>query len=304
MIADIIVRPSPEIVYNGDQTLVDAIVIKPGGDSCNNALDLQKLGNRVTYVGRVSYDAIGAYLMNVCSDAGVDMSHVVRTETPHAKMNILINAEGKRHFLYDPGTSREFTADDIDLALLDCCRIVTVGSAFHMPRFDGEGTRTLFMEAKKRGVVTAMDVTKDHSNRWTGILDPCYPYLDYFLPSIEQAEKIAGTSDEREIADFLLAKGVKNVVVKLGERGSFFKNAEEEFYCGCFRVPVVETTGAGDAFVAGFLTGLLKGKNHKDCVVTGTACSAAVIQSVGANAGMKTLPEIEDFIRENEIQRS
>ena len=299
MLADLIVAGAPEIVYNGDQTMVSGITMRAGGDSFNNAIDLAKLGNAVTYVGRVSTDAIGVWLMQLGRDAGIDMDHVVRTDCPHAKMNILINSERKRAFLYDPGTSGEFTVEDVDFSLLDRCALVTVGSAFHLPRFDGEGTAKLFTEARKRGVITAMDVTKDYSGRWNEILKPCYPYLDYFLPSIEQAEKIAGTSDEKEIAEFLLSASVRNVVVKLGSRGCYFQNREKAFYCGCYHVPVVETTGAGDAFVSGFLTGLLQGKEPEDCAVMGTACSASVIGSVGANTGMRTLSEILDFIREN-----
>ena len=83
--------------------------------------------------------------------------------------------------------------------------------------------------AKERGVITSMDVTSDRSGRWKGILDPCWPYLDYFLPSIEQASQIAGTEDPRAIADFFLDRGVKNVAVKLGSRGSYFKNRQTAF---------------------------------------------------------------------------
>ena len=298
ILADVIVHPVEDIRFKDDCSLVSDIMIRSGGDSFNNALDLVRLGNQVCYAGRIGGDAVGTYLYNEGIAAGIDMSHVVHSPNPHTKMNILINDKGERSFLYYPGTSAELCIDDIDFSLLDDCRIVTVGGTFHLPRLDGKGTAALFKEAKKRDVITAMDVTKDFSGRWNSVIEPCYPYLDHFLPSIEQASLIARSSDEKEIADFFLSRGVKNVTIKLGERGSYFKNASTAFYCGCYQVPVVETTGAGDAFVSGFLTGLLKGFSYEGCVRFATACSAHVIQAVGATTGMKDLETIAAFIKE------
>lgn len=298
MLADVLVHPVQNIHFNNDCTVVNEITIKPGGDSFNNSIDLAKLGNNVCYIGRIGSDAVGEYLLKQGQEAGIDMDHIVRSPNPHAKMNILIHNNGNRSFLYYPGTSAEFCVDDIDFSVLDDCRIVTVGGTFHLTKFDGSGTKALFQEAKKRNVITAMDVTKDFSGRWNQIIECCYPYLDYFLPSIEQAEQIAGTPDEQKIAGFLLERGVKNVAIKLGSRGCYFQNQKYAFYCGCYQVPVVETTGAGDAFVSGFLTGVLKGYSPERCVRLGTACSAQVIQEVGANAGIKDLSAIQTFICE------
>jgi len=147
-------------------------------------------------------------------------------------------------------------------------------------------------------VITSMDVTSDRSGRWTGILDPCYAYLDYFLPSIEQAAPISGRQEPRDIADFFLKQGVKNVAIKLGSRGSYFKNKNEAFYAGTYvGLHVVETTGAGDAFCSGFLTGVGEGKEPRDCAALATACSSLVIQAAGATAGMKRREDVEKFIR-------
>ena len=139
------------------------------------------------------------------------------------------------------------------------CKILQLSSTFHLPNFDGaNGAASLLKMAQEIGVITSMDVTKDPTGRWNEILSPCYPYLDYFLPSEEQAMLLAGTEDVEAMADFFLKGGVKCVVIKLGSRGCFCKTAQLSFYCGCYDVPVVETTGAGDAFVAGFLSGVLR----------------------------------------------
>ena len=98
------------------------------------------------------------------------------------------------------------------------------------------------------------------------------------------------------MADFFLKGGVKCVVIKLGSRGCFCKTAQLSFYCGCYDVPVVETTGAGDAFVAGFLSGVLRNGSMEDCVRLGAAASAHVIQCVGANTGIRDLKTLLAFI--------
>jgi len=99
------------------------------------------------------------------------------------------------------------------------------------------------------------------------------------------------------MADFLLERGVKNVIIKAGSDGAFFKNAQEAFSCGCYKVPVADTTGAGDAFVAGYLAAMQRGFTPQQGLEFATACSAQVIQQVGATSGMKSFEEIMDFIR-------
>lgn len=300
MLVDIIVRPVGDVVFDGGCSMAEQIVWKTGGDAFNNAVILSKLGNVVGYVGRVGNDYAGQFLLEEGKRQGVMMDFVVPSQSPHTKMNILLNEAGERAFFYYPGTSREFCFEDIDLELLGQSKIVQVGGTFHLPAFDGDGTERLFWEAHKRNVLTSMDVTKDFSGRWNEVICSCYQYLDYFLPSIDQAIAIAKTENVPDIADFFLERGVKNVIIKLGAEGSYFKNQEMSFYCGCYQVPVAETTGAGDAFVAGFLTGLLKGYGPMQCVQTATAVSAFVVQQIGATEGVRPFHEVLAFIKSRE----
>lgn len=295
---DIITKTVTDCSFSNECKPVEHISIKSGGDALNNAVDLAKLGNRVSYVGRIGADIGGTFILNELQRAGVDTSHVVSSENPHTKVNLLIDQNGDRSFFYDGATSREFTAADVNADLLRMCRVLQVGGAFHLPAFDGEGAAMLFQAAKKEGVITSMDVTNDFTGRWDEIIRPCYPYLDYFLPSIDQAVQITGREEPWEIAGFFLERGVKHVAIKLGEAGSFCRTVDKAFYCGSYRVPVVETTGAGDAFCAGFLTGLLHGQPLEDCVISGTAASAHVIQDVGANTGMCSYDRLQAFIQE------
>ena len=202
MMVDLLVHPVGPVAFDNDASQVDEIAVKSGGDANNNAIDMAKLGNTVYYVGRVGSDVLADHVLNIARQAGVCVDFVKRSAvTEQTKSLILIDAAGNRKFLQYPGTSAEFCLEDIDLSLLDKVDMLQIGGTFHLPRFDGPGAAELLRMAQEKGVVTCMDVTKDRTGRWDEIIHPCYRYLDYFLPSIEQAECIAGTSDERKIAD-------------------------------------------------------------------------------------------------------
>lgn len=302
MLVDLVVRTVERVTFADDTQQVQTIAVKAGGDANNNAIDMARLGNEVYYVGCIGSDMLGDFLIANARASGVNMDYVMRRSgLEQSKSLILINADGKRTFLQNPGTSNAFCFEDCRLEILDRVDLLQIGGAFHLPAFDGDGSAKLLSRAKEKGIITSMDVTSDRSGRWKGILDPAYPYLDYFLPSIEQAEKIAGTDEPEKIADYFLDRGVRNVVVKLGSQGAFFKNHETAFYTGVYRdLEIVESTGCGDAFCAGFLTGIGTGKRVEDAMILGTACSAFVLQSVGANEGMQELKIVEEFIAARE----
>jgi len=304
MMADLIAFPIDEVLLQTDYHPMDSFLVKTGGDAHNNAVDLAKLGNDVTYIGRVGNDLFAANCLQSLQNAGVHVDHVIFSKSAEqAKSLILMGKGGSRTFYQNFGTSEEFCFEDIDLSVLDDVSILQIGGTFHMKKFDGDGAVRLLRLAKSKGILTSLDVTMDRTGRWNSVLEPYYPYLDYFMPSIEQAEAIAGTAVLPDIARFLLERGVKNVVIKTGECGSYFRSAHTAFSCGCYQVPVADATGAGDAYVSGFLTGLTKGFSPEKCAVFATACSAHVIQAVGATTGMRDFDTVMDFIkREKEIK--
>jgi sugar/nucleoside kinase (ribokinase family) len=301
MMVDLVVHPVEHpIGFKNEAFLVKNIDIQSGGDANNNAVNFAKLGNRVTYCGLIGNDEMGDFVISSAAKYGIDMSHAKRSKTTgQSRTVILVNSEGNRTFIQYSGSSPEFSFDDIDTSLLDETDCLVIGGTFHMPSFDGEGTRKLLELAREKKVITAMDVTNDFTGRWNSVIKDCYPYLDYFLPSIEQAQAISGYSTENETADFFLQRGVKTAVIKYGEKGSYFKTAGKAFHCGIYHVPVAEPTGAGDAFVAGFLTAVGNGKEPEEAVRFASAVSAFAVQAYGATAGVPDSGTVEAFIRKN-----
>ena len=295
--ADLVAYPIGEVRLETDYHPMDSFLVKTGGDAHNNAVDMSIIGNDVIYIGRIGKDLFAQNCLRSLQEAGVNTEHVVFSSTAEqAKSLILMGKGGTRTFYQNFGTSLEFCFEDIDLSVLDEVAVMQIGGTFHMDRFDGEGGARLLREAKARGITTSLDVTMDRKGRWNSLLEPYYPYLDYFMPSIDQAVEITKRDRLEDMADFLLDRGVKNVIIKVGEDDSYFKNSEEAFSCGCYQVPVADPTGAGDAFVAGFLSAMRRGFDPERCMEFATACSAHIIQQVGATTGIRPFDEIMDFI--------
>ncbi|MHA5220428.1 carbohydrate kinase family protein [Dysosmobacter sp. Phy] len=297
MMADLVAYPIGQVLLESDYHPMDSFWVKTGGDAHNNAVDMARLGNDVIYIGRIGNDLFAQNCLNSLRQAGVNTDYVIFSQTAEqAKSLILMGEGGTRTFYQNFGSSAELCFEDIDLNVLDEVSLLQIGGTFHMERFDGDGAVRLLREAKSRGITTSLDVTMDRTGRWNSLLEPYYPYLDYFMPSIEQAVEITKETDFSRMADFLLDRGVKNVIIKAGSDGAYFKNRDESLSCGCYKVPVVDTTGAGDAFVSGFLSARERGFSPEQCMEFATACSAQVIQQVGAAAGLKSFQQVLDFI--------
>lgn len=301
MVADILIQGVDEVDFSIDTKRVKSIVIKNGGDCLNTAIDLRSLGNEVAFAGALGYDAMGDYLSQTLKAYGIDDNGIKYLNNCETSTVVgLINFKGDRVFLYYGGTNDVFCFDHINLDLVKESKIVHVGGTFQLPGFDGVGTAKLFKLAHSYGKFTSMDVTWDTTGKWLETIEPCLMHLDLFMPSINEAKEIAGTNCPEEIADFLKKKGVKNIIIKLGKDGCYVNAFGEEFYQPSFDVEVVDTTGAGDSFVAGVLTGLNKGWDIRRSVVFASAVSAKCIQKLGATTGVPSFGEVMAFIEEQD----
>ena len=297
LVADILVKPVDGIDFEIDTQRVEHISMKNGGDCLNTAIDLAKLGNRVGFAGKVGDDSFGEFLVKTIKNFDIDTNGLkVAHQAATSAVIVVINHKGERVFLYYGGTNDSFSYEDIEPSLIDKCKIIHVGGTFLLPQFDGAGAAQLFQQARAKNKLTAMDVTWDTTGRWLSIIRPCLKYLNFFMPSINEARQITGQETPEAIAGFLQNEGVGVVVVKLGKEGCFVKGSGEGFYQKAYDVPVVDTTGAGDSFVAGFLTGVLKGWRLEQCAQFAAAVSAHCIQQLGATAGVPDFDTVTEFI--------
>lgn len=302
MVADIVVRPVPAMDTLPDSVTVEQIDIVNGGDALNTAVGLGRMGCEVSFIGRAGNDEFGRKIIENARSAGVCMDHVrYSSRRASSKVIALIREDGARNFLHCPGSNEEFCLEDIPEAVLREHRHFHIGGTFHLPAFDGFGAAEALRRAKALGLTTSMDVAFDHSGRWLETIRCCMPFLDYFLPSLGEAECMLHTSAPREIAAALKELGAKNIILKMGEGGSYCSpETGGAFACGCYHVDTVDTTGAGDAFVGGFIGALDRGEPLRECVVWGTAAAAFTVRSVGASTGIPDYKTLLHFINSTE----
>ena len=123
------------------------------------------------------------------------------------------------------------------------------------------------------------------------------PLIDYITPNEDEAKYYTGKEKVEEQADVFLGYGIANVIIKLGSKGCYLKNAQEEISLPAYEIDPVDSTGAGDNFIAGFISEILRGKSHKEALLFANAVGAICTTAVGAGTALKDRKQVEDFIK-------
>ena len=307
LVADVTVANADRMPPLGTIKVIDRISAGIGGCASNAAVDLRRLGQDVSVIGMVGNDVFGNFLVDSLRREGVDTAGIVRSDKTATSAAIaMVHSSGERCFYHFRGGNAAFTYEDIDLSVVAGSGILFIGGALYLPHFDGEPTARLLRYAREKGVYTAMDVAWDDSGRWMEAIAPCLPYLDLFIPSRDEAHVLSGKETLEEMADFFLSQGVTLCVIKDGKNGCYVRHADgRAFHSPTFdRIKPVDTSGAGDSFVAGFLTGLARNLPLEECAELGNAVGTFCVSEYGTTTGVSsfenTVRFIEDYRRGEE----
>lgn len=277
--------------------ILERAVFTSGGDATNEAVILSRLGNKTALIAKVDKGTAGSSIFLDLNQAGVDTSQIVRDGNSRSTTTfIAIDSNGNHVFFLAKGENEGIALEEIDLLMLKRSKAICVGSMYTSHKLDKGGVIELMKISKEAGVITFADMDSDVENLGPHAMDCVYPYMDFLLPSIDEARYITEKQNEKEAADELLSRGVKTVVIKLGEKGCYVKNAEEEFYTDPFEVNARDTTGCGDNFVAGFIHSVLKGKSLKESARFACAAGAINSQEIGGHMAVKSEKQVEDFL--------
>jgi sugar/nucleoside kinase (ribokinase family) len=289
-IVDILARPVEFIPQGQDTVLVDQIRLTAAGAAAGTAVDLVKLGNQVVSMGAVGGDELGDFLLAVMAKRGVDVSRLVRKEAEQTAASILpIRPDGGRPSFHVPGANLGVTLADLDVEALRGVRAVHLGG---MDVTFGLGDPAFFElldSLRAAGTVVTMDLLSEMPDL-LGMARAFLPHVDYFLPNETQALLMApGAGTPSAAAEALLAEGPRGVLVTLGGAGSLVVTAAGAEHVPALKVDVADTTGCGDAYCAGFITGLLHGQDVVTAARWGTAAAARVATGLGSDAGITDL---------------
>ena len=297
LVADVVGKPVDKWPARGELELVDRMELHTGGCAANTGIALAKIGVDVAVMGKVGQDGFGDFIISRLKSQGIDPSGVVRSERSNTSATmVMVHSDGERSFIHYVGANRDLVKEDVDMALISRSPLLHVAGTFLLPGIDGEPTAQILKRAKDLGVTTCLDTCWDATGKWMKTFAPCLPYIDYFLPSIAEAAMLTGKDDPADVAAALLDSGIGVVALKMGEEGCFIRDGGTKLRIPSFKVDAVDALGAGDCYVAGFLTGLV---NKWDLERTGkfaNAVGAFCVTALGATTGVKDQASIEAFV--------
>jgi len=292
-VLDVLARPVERIPEGQGGELVEEIRITAAGSAGGTAVTAARLGAEVRSAGAIGSDAVGDMLLMLLEREGIDTSLLVRRENLQTSASVLpIRANGDRPAFHVIGANGSYGPDDVpEQALAEASHLHLGGPEF----MGGEAAASILARARERGVVTSADVLAPGD---PGLLDwiaPALPELDYLLPNDDQVLALTGASDLEEGCRALVERGAGCVVATRGAEGVVIVDGDSLEQVPAFEIEVVDTTGCGDAFSAGFLRGLSLDRDRLDAARLGCAAAALVAQGLGSDHGEFDLAAADSF---------
>lgn len=314
MVADVVGRPLREVPDPGRLALVEEMSLHAGGCAVNAATALARFGLPVEVIGKVGLDPFGDFLVGELAARGIGGRGVRRDPARGTSATmVMVGPDGERRFVHYIGANAGLTPADVAAdavaELIAGASILHVAGALVLPGIDGRPTADLLRQARAAGVVTFLDTVWDAAGRWMELLRPCLPYVDYFVPSLPEAQALTGLDDPEAAARALHAAGAGVAALKMGEAGSLVYPIRSETgedvaaHFPAYDVEAVDATGAGDAFAAGFIAGVRLGRSLEETARLANATGALAVMGVGAEGATRSLEETERFMAATPLRR-
>jgi sugar/nucleoside kinase (ribokinase family) len=292
---------NPDLILSGNvspefgqvEKLVDSAELSIGSSSAIFASGVPRLGLKVAIIGVCGEDLFGRFMLDAMSARSVDVSNVIRAPGEQTGLSVILNRNGDRAILTHMGLIAALRASDISDGLLHQTRHLHVASYFLQTALQ-PGLPDLFRRAHSLSVTTSLDTNWDPSGNWKGIMD-LLPLVDIFLPNAAEACAITGFEDI-EGAAVELGKHTGIAAIKLGAQGALGVQGKRQIRVSSIPIAVVDTTGAGDSFNAGFIFGFLKEWKLEKSLKLAVACGALSTRTAGGTTSQPTLEEAMQYV--------
>ena len=299
LVADLFIPPLARLPMAGELMATQDFLADSGGCAANTATALAKLGVRATVAGQVGNDLFGDFILQDLRRKGVNTAGISRSSEHGTSKTVILPVTGEdRRYLHTFGANADFAAEDIAPELIQTTQVFCVGGYLILPSLKADVLSQLFQQARSHGARTVLDVVVpagDQSAAKSALVE-VLPHVDFFLPNDNEAERLTGEMDPHRQAQQLLQLGCGNVVITLGEHGALLMNHNETIEVPAFPVSIVDQSGAGDAFAAGLIVGLLKQWDLTRTLRFASIIGASACTALGCNAGLFTRSQAEAFL--------
>jgi sugar/nucleoside kinase (ribokinase family) len=292
IIADLFVSPLRSLPRPGELVVSDGFLLDAGGCAVNTAVILARLGVRTGLVGKVGDDEYGGWLQRSLARKQVLVDGVSTTQRSATSQTVILPVDGEdRRYIHVPGANAELAVADI-AAVLPGARVLAIGGYLALSGLDPKGAAGLLAEARTRGTATLLDIVVPRgADDPVRALRPVLPYVDCFLPNQDEARLVTGHDKPADQARALLEWGCASVVITCGADGAVYADPARVIQVRPFRVEVVDGSGAGDAFTAGMILGLIEGWPPEQRLRFAAALGGSVCRGLGCTGTVFTRDE-------------
>ena len=268
-----------------------------GGEAVNEAMAAAKLGVKTGILCSLGEDEAGDMIVGALQRSGVDPGLIIRSaEHPTPVTTMFVREDGTRKSITNSAHRYNFHPEQYAAQFTDAKALI-LGSLFRAPFDDPEIIHSFLSSAKAAGQIVFAD-TKLPNFRFLKLEDlrDSLPLIDTLTPNEDEARYYSGRENPEEMADVFLELGVGSVIIKLGAKGCFFKNTECTCRLPAYVIPAVDATGAGDNFLAGFASEILRGSPASDALRFANACGAICTTAVGAGTALRNREQVLKFM--------
>jgi sugar/nucleoside kinase (ribokinase family) len=304
LVADLFVPPLERLPIGGDLVVTEDFLVQPGGCAANIAISLAKLGVSVSVVGKVGMDIFGDAIERDLQTSGVRTDALRRSSTHGTSKTVILPVIGEdRRYIHTIGANADFTVDDISVPLVMQAQVFALGGYCVLPRLEPQRIATLLNSMRENGVLTMLDIVVPASTDHPTLddLQPILPFIDVFMPNIEEAAMLTGETDPGKQAELFLHAGCNIAIITRGKNGALLMSAHETLKAPAFPVEVVDVSGAGDAFAAGFIVGLLEQWSLADSLRFASAIGASACTHLGCTGGVFTRAEAKTYLQSHQL---
>ncbi|MGE5638141.1 MAG: carbohydrate kinase family protein [Chloroflexota bacterium] len=281
-----------QIASAEEESFVQSHTETCGGSAANTIIGLARLGCSVGFIGKIADDREGRLILEDFEKESVDTKGIIQGQGHSGQVMGFVDNAGDRALYIDSGVNDTIALDEIEKQYVSQAHFV------HLTSFVGNKsfhTQKQLLDILSENVKISFDPGALYAQKGSVELEPFIRKSYVLMPNAIELKLITGEADYCKGADTLISMGAKIVAIKLGADGCYVTDGRERFRIEAFKVNPVDTTGAGDAFCAGFLYGLLKNKDLYDCGRLGNLVASRSVMKMGARAGLPYTKDLALF---------